>query len=44
MEEKVIISITLVDVYHQLGLGMEEERLGFPGTERRGGRDCSRRR
>ena len=44
MEEKVIISTTLVDVYHQVGLGMEEEKLGFRGTERRGGRDCFQRR
>lgn len=34
-------SSTLVDVYPQVGLGiLEEERLGFLGTERRGGRDC----
>lgn len=44
MEEKVIRSNTLVDVYLQVGLGMEEEKLGFLGTERRGERGCFLRR
>lgn len=34
----------LVDVYFQVGLEMEEEKLECQGTERRGGRDCFLRR
>jgi len=45
MEEKVLIrSNTLVDVYHQVGLEMEVEKLEFRDTERRGGQGCFLRR
>lgn len=45
MEENVLIrSNTLVDVYHQVDLEMEVEKLGFRDTERREGRGCFLRR